>query len=83
MNNIKRIMLPTLALLTFAGMAMAQGYADIDTDTDGLLSFPELQVAVPELTEDTFTALDVSGDGLLDGDEVATGVEAGLLPSAE
>lgn len=83
MNNIRRILLPTLTLVTVAGMAMAQGYTELDTDTDGLLNLAEIQVVLPELTEDTFAALDSSGDGLLDGAEITAGQDAGLLPAAE
>lgn len=83
MNNIKRILLPTLTFVTVAGMATAQTYAELDTDTDGLLSLAEIQAVLPELTEDTFATLDSSGDGLLDGAEITAGQETGLLPAAE
>lgn len=68
-----------LTLVMGAGVAFAQDAA-IDTDGDGLYSFPELQVVMPDLTGDGFSALDTSGDGLLDAAEIATATDAGLLP---
>ena len=55
--------------------------ADIDINGDGMYSYPELQAVLPNMSEDTFALLDTSGDGLLDADEIAEGVAAGLLPS--
>jgi hypothetical protein len=51
----------------------------IDVNGDGLYSFPELQAVNPDLTEDVFTTMDASGDGLLDAAEVAAAVEAGTM----
>lgn len=83
MTDIKRIMLPTLALVAAAGMATAQMSAELDTDADGMLSLPEIQAAMPEITEESFVTLDTSADGMLDADEIAAGVEAGLLPASD
>ena len=55
----------------------------IDVNGDGNYSFPELQVAMPDMTIDGFTALDANGDGLLDADEIAVCVEAELLPPVD
>ena len=55
----------------------------IDVNGVGNYSFPELQVAMPDMTIDGFTALDANGDGLLDADEIAVGVEAELLPPVD
>ena len=57
--------------------------ASIDTDGDGLYSFPELQAAYPEVTEDTFTAIDVNGDGAADMDEMAAAEASALIPASE
>jgi hypothetical protein len=54
--------------------------ADIDLNGDGMYSYPELMAVMPEMTEDAFAALDTSGDGLLDADEIAAGVSSGALP---
>lgn len=53
--------------------------ADIDINGDGMYSLPELQAVMPAMSEDTFAILDTSGDGLLDADEIAAGVAAGVL----
>jgi hypothetical protein len=76
---------PVAALIMgVAGMAAAQDVDPaIDTNGDGMYSFPELTVAYPDLTEEAFTTMDASGDGLLDGTEVAAGVEAGTIVPAQ
>ena len=70
-----------LALAVTIATPLAAQDADIDLNGDGMYSYPELQAVMPEMTEDGFAALDVSDDGLLDADEIAAGVNAGLLPS--
>ena len=71
-----------VAVLILAGPLAAQE-AEIDTDGDGMVSFAELQAILPEMTEDQFMVLDVTGDGLLDADEITAGTEAGLLPASD
>lgn len=66
------------AFVVFATPLVGQS-ADIDINGDGMYSFPELQAVMPAMTEDTFAVLDTSGDGLLDAEEIAAGVSAGLL----
>lgn len=68
-----------LPISALALPAMAQDAA-IDVNGDGNYSFPELQAAVPDITLDDFTLLDANGDGLLDAEEIAVGIEADLLP---
>ena len=70
----------TFAALSLGATALVAQSADIDINGDGMYSFPELMAVVPTLTEDDFAALDTSGDGLLDADEIAAGVDAGVLP---
>jgi len=77
----KLTLIAPLAVLTaLAGPTLAQDAA-IDINGDGMYSFPEVQAVMPEMTEDDFTVLDTSGDGLLDADEITAAVEAGLLPA--
>lgn len=72
------------ALIAIAGGAAAQSVDPaVDANQDGLLSFPEVITAYPEMTEDAFLALDLSGDGVLDAAEVAAAIEAGALMAAE
>lgn len=53
----------------------------MDADGDGLLTYAEMLVAIPELTEETFVAMDVNEDGAIDAEELAAGREAGLVPA--
>jgi hypothetical protein len=72
----------SLALMVLAGPSFAQE-ATIDVNADGMYSLPELQAVDAAFSEETFMLLDVSGDGLLDAEEIAAGTEAGLLPVTE
>ena len=78
MTLTKTLLAPAAALL-LALPAFAQS-ADIDINADGMYSFPEVQAAAPDVTEDDFAALDSNGDGLLDAEEIAAGETAGVLP---
>ena len=82
MTTSKNITLSVLALMVVAGATTAQA-VNVDVNGDGMYSFPELQAAMPEMTEDAFVTLDVSGDGLLDGTEIEAGIQAGLLPVSD
>ncbi|MBF9060706.1 hypothetical protein HKCCSP123_16110 [Rhodobacterales bacterium HKCCSP123] len=61
-----------------AGHAMGQA-ASIDTDGDGMVSYTELLMALPEITEAEFRALDADADGLLSPEELTVAEEAGLI----
>jgi hypothetical protein len=80
MTRFLKLMTPMALLAAFAVPAMAQDAA-IDIDGDGMYSIAELQAVMPEMTEEEFVILDLTGDGLLDADEIAVAVEAGLLPA--
>ena len=80
MKRTTKLLTPLAVLTVLAVPAFAQDAA-IDINGDGMYSFPELQAVMPEMAEDDFTTLDVSGDGLLDADEIAAATEAGLLPA--
>ncbi len=67
-------------LLGGASLAMGQAEA-IDADGDGMVSYSEMLVVMPALTEDEFMALDADADGLLSADEIAAAQEAGLIPT--
>ena len=70
--------------LVLATPAAAQGVdAALDTNGDGMLSFPELQAGYPDLTEEVFTAMDQTGDGLLDVVEISDAINAGMLAASD
>lgn len=80
MTRTLKLIAPIAMLAALAAPALAQDAA-IDINGDGMYSYPELQAVMPTMTEDDFTVMDVSGDGLLDADEIEAATEAGLLPS--
>jgi len=77
----KRLFL-TLPVLTVLALPALAQEADpmIDADGDGFYSFPELGAVFPDLTDEEFTAMDTTGDGLLDMSEVTAAQDAGLMP---
>ncbi|MEC5293612.1 hypothetical protein VSX64_24025 [Aurantimonas sp. C2-6-R+9] len=70
MKNI----LATLAILGFAAPAFAQAadFATVDADQSGTVTLEEVQAAMPDVTEDAFTAADADESGDLSEDEFAT-----------
>ncbi|WP_400087888.1 hypothetical protein [Yoonia sp. R78084] len=80
MTRTLKLIAPIAVLTALAVPGFAQS-ADIDINGDGMYSYPEVQAVMPEMSEDDFAALDTSGDGLLDADEIAAATEAGLLPA--
>jgi len=61
-----------------AGAAFAQT-EELDTDGDGMVSYAELLVVVPDLSEADFVTLDMNADGMLDADEITAAQDAGLI----
>ena len=80
MTHTTKLLTPLALVVALAAPAFAQN-AEVDVNGDGMYSFPELQAVLPDMTEDDFTVLDSTGDGLLDADEIAIGTEAGMLPA--
>ncbi len=79
--TITNRMTAAMAAALLIGAAGAVSAAEIDTDGDGVYSLAEMQAAFPDLTEETFTAIDANGDGMVDPDELKAAQEAGVLPS--
>lgn len=81
---LKLTKLSPVVIVLVAGVASAQE-ADpmIDVNGDGFYSFPEVSTVYPDLTDGDFTAMDTTGDGLLDMAEVVAAQEAGLMPMTE
>ncbi|WP_299042318.1 hypothetical protein [uncultured Tateyamaria sp.] len=72
-----------VAAMAIPALAMGQGAADLDTNGDGVLTIDEVQASFPDVTSDTFTAMDLNADGALDANEVAAAQEAGLMPPTD
>ena len=81
---LKLTNLTAALVLATAGVAFAQD-ADpaIDVNGDGFYSFPEISTMYPDITDEVFTTIDATGDGLLDMAEVVAAQEAGLMPVAQ
>ncbi|WP_029060182.1 hypothetical protein [Stappia stellulata] len=62
-----KMTLATIAALTFAGAAVAQGvgFAELDADKNGALSYSEVTAALPDTTKEAFTAADTDANGTL------------------
>jgi opacity protein-like surface antigen len=81
---LKLTKLRAVVLALIAGVATAQeADPNIDVNVDGFYSFPEVGTVYPDLTDADFTAMDTTGDGLLDMAEVAAAQDAGLMPMTE
>ncbi|KUP94353.1 EF-hand domain-containing protein [Tritonibacter horizontis] len=78
---MKNLTLTAAALAVFAAApVMASNFAAaVDADGNGSLSLEELQIAFPELTEDTFLQIDADADGEASMEEVTAAQDAGLL----
>ena len=73
---MKKIILSSLVVLGLSTAAFAQAaapdFATIDADVSGGVSLAEAQVALPDLTEEAFTAADLDANGELSAEEFAT-----------
>ncbi|MGR3323330.1 MAG: hypothetical protein ACU0DK_15515 [Pseudooceanicola sp.] len=63
----------------FAAPAFALAVSEIDTDGDSLVSYTEMTVKYPDLTEEAFGEIDTSGDSYVDETELAAALDAGLI----
>ena len=75
----KSITLITAMLLGTS--AYAADFNTMDADSDGVISEVEFVAAYPETNEAVLEAVDVDKSGALDESEVATAVDAGVLPA--
>ncbi|WP_299625932.1 hypothetical protein [uncultured Tateyamaria sp.] len=69
--------------MTLPALAMGQSASDLDVNGDGVLTIDEVQASFPDVTTDSFTAMDLNADGALDGNEIAAAQEAGLMPPTD
>ncbi len=72
----------TIGGLIAATMASAATLEDADSNADGLVTFDELLVVAPDVSEETFRLADANEDGMIDAEEFATAQETGLLPAS-
>lgn len=75
--------LATVGTLMLGTALIAATAEEIDTNGDGVLTIDEVLAVYPDLTSDSFTAMDLNADGALDAEEVAAAQEAGLMPASE
>lgn len=68
--------------LAGAAVAMSDNAAAIDVDGNGVLTIDEVQAVYPDVSTDTFSAMDTNADGALDEAEVTAAEEAGIMPLA-
>ena len=75
--------LATLIGLSATGGALAQtlDFNTLDADVNGEVSMEELQVAIPDINEESFAMLDADADGVLNADEFAALTAGGGAPA--
>ncbi|WP_227269368.1 EF-hand domain-containing protein [Roseobacter weihaiensis] len=72
----KALGLTTALLLPVAAFAQSA-----DANGDGVLTIDEVQVVLPDITAEAFSAMDTNADGALDAAEVQAAQDAGLIPA--
>jgi hypothetical protein len=73
------------AVLALGALAAGPGLAQTslpDANGDGVWSMEELQASVPDLTAETFAAIDANADGSVDATELAAAIDAGTIKPA-
>ncbi|WP_343082095.1 EF-hand domain-containing protein [Ostreiculturibacter nitratireducens] len=76
---MKKLVLTLGAILAVAAAQANAETVVTDTDGNGVYSMEELVAAYPDLTEETFAAIDANADGSVDADELQAAVEAGTI----
>jgi hypothetical protein len=82
---MKKIIVSSLIVLGLSTAAFAQAVTDfvtVDADVSGGVSLTEAQVALPDLTEEAFTAADVDASGELSVEEFDALVAASAAPAS-
>tara|TARA_A100001391_G_scaffold179305_1_gene144214 strand:- start:910 stop:1227 length:318 start_codon:yes stop_codon:yes gene_type:complete len=81
-NPMNKTVLSLAALIglsaTGGAFAQALDFNSLDANADGVISMEELQVAIPDLTAESFAMLDTDTDGSLSAEEFAA-----LMPATE
>jgi hypothetical protein len=76
---MRRVAVGAIVAALIAAPAFALSVSDVDTDGDGLVSYAEMTVNYPDLTEEDFGEIDTSGDGFVDESEIASALEGGII----
>ena len=61
--------------------ALMAGEKALDADGDGAVTMSEFNEAMPEAGVSVFAEIDADANGVLDATEVATAIDAGVLPA--
>lgn len=85
---MKKTTIAALALTGFALPAFAQDaetsvLTEADVDMNGEVTLEEIQVVLPEVTEEVFMEADADASGTLTEDELTAAVEAGVITTSE
>lgn len=75
--------LKALAALAIVLPVTAFAATEIDANGDGLLTLDEVQAVYPEITVESFSAMDLNADGALDDAESVAAMDAGLMPRSQ
>lgn len=70
----------TAGALALAFPAAGWAATELDTNGDGFVTLEEVQAAHPEITPESFQAMDSNADGALDEEEIAAAQEGGVMP---
>lgn len=76
---MRRAAVGAMVVALFAAPAFSLTVSDVDTDGDSLVSFTEMSVLYPDLTEESFAEIDTSGDSFVDESELIAALEAGTI----
>jgi hypothetical protein len=81
---MNRTTIALAACLAIGGMqVMAEDALPVqDADANGIFSLEEMQVAMPDLTAETYAAVDTNADGGVDATELTAALAAGTIKPA-
>lgn len=82
MTRFNKLAAIAVSALCLPAYAMGQSATEVDANGDGLLSVSEVQAVYPDITAETFSAMDLNADGALDDAEIVAAQEAGVMPAA-
>ncbi|MGV6811053.1 MAG: hypothetical protein ACWA47_02305 [Brevirhabdus sp.] len=83
MTASRHVALGGALLLAAALPSGALTFEELDANGDGMISYGEMLVSVPSLTEEAFVSMDANGDQLIDPDELTAAMEAEILPPSD